>query len=210
MGAASAERCATRSIRSTPRFPSSSTRPLARTSELEQDIAHVRRTLGAEINRVEACTLAALEKQARRPQRRSTTPRNAPSKTCANAWKSKSRRCGANRPTRKPGSTRSTPFRPMTGRSRPSSPPPLTKWRLCARACWASKPRIAKSLSASASSKAPTRSGQSRRTAARPHRQPRRASAGRPDRAPGQARTLGRRSAPWPIRQRTGTRRHRR
>ncbi|MFZ2030367.1 MAG: hypothetical protein WAU68_08685 [Vitreimonas sp.] len=35
-----------------------------RASELEQDIAHVRRTLGAEINRVEACTLAALEKQA--------------------------------------------------------------------------------------------------------------------------------------------------
>lgn len=35
-----------------------------RSSELEQDIAHVRRTLGAEINRVEACTLAALEKQA--------------------------------------------------------------------------------------------------------------------------------------------------
>ncbi|MBI3439229.1 MAG: hypothetical protein HY054_11385 [Proteobacteria bacterium] len=35
-----------------------------RATELEQDIAHVRRTLGAEINRVEACTLAALEKQA--------------------------------------------------------------------------------------------------------------------------------------------------
>lgn len=34
-----------------------------RASELEQDIAHVRRTLGAEINRVESCTLAALEKQ---------------------------------------------------------------------------------------------------------------------------------------------------
>ena len=34
-----------------------------RASELERDIAHVRRTLGAEINRVEACTLAALEKQ---------------------------------------------------------------------------------------------------------------------------------------------------
>jgi hypothetical protein len=35
----------------------------SRTAELEQDIAHVRRTLGAEINRVESCTLAALEKQ---------------------------------------------------------------------------------------------------------------------------------------------------
>lgn len=37
----------------------------SRATELEQDIAHVRRTLGAEINRVEACTLAALEKQVR-------------------------------------------------------------------------------------------------------------------------------------------------
>jgi len=37
----------------------------SRATDLEQDIAHVRRTLGAEINRVEACTLAALEKQAR-------------------------------------------------------------------------------------------------------------------------------------------------
>ncbi|MBS0384971.1 MAG: hypothetical protein JSS00_06445 [Proteobacteria bacterium] len=37
----------------------------ARASELEQDITHVRRTLSAEINRVEACTLAALEKQAK-------------------------------------------------------------------------------------------------------------------------------------------------
>jgi hypothetical protein len=36
----------------------------SRATDLEQDIAHVRRTLGAEINRVEACTLAALEKQA--------------------------------------------------------------------------------------------------------------------------------------------------
>jgi hypothetical protein len=36
----------------------------SRASELEQDIAHVRRALGAEINRVEACTLAALETQA--------------------------------------------------------------------------------------------------------------------------------------------------
>jgi hypothetical protein len=35
----------------------------SRATDLEQDIAHVRRTLGAEINRVEACTLAALEKQ---------------------------------------------------------------------------------------------------------------------------------------------------
>jgi hypothetical protein len=37
----------------------------SRATELEQDIAHVRRSLGAEISRVEACTLAALEKQAR-------------------------------------------------------------------------------------------------------------------------------------------------
>src|SRR6185312_14012396 len=36
----------------------------SRASELEQDIAHVRRVLGADINRVEACTLAALERQA--------------------------------------------------------------------------------------------------------------------------------------------------
>jgi hypothetical protein len=35
----------------------------SRATDLEQDIAHVRRTLGAEVNRVEACTLAALEKQ---------------------------------------------------------------------------------------------------------------------------------------------------
>ncbi len=35
----------------------------SRATDLEQDIAHVRRTLGAEIHRVEACTLAALEKQ---------------------------------------------------------------------------------------------------------------------------------------------------
>src|SRR6185295_14291344 len=37
----------------------------SRATELEQDIAHVRRALGAEVNRVEACTLAALEKQVR-------------------------------------------------------------------------------------------------------------------------------------------------
>jgi flagellar motility protein MotE (MotC chaperone) len=35
----------------------------SRLSELEHDLAYVRRTLGAEIERVEACTLAALAKQ---------------------------------------------------------------------------------------------------------------------------------------------------